>query len=71
MINNTPFMLTRCSRDLRYQFVSPTYAEMIGRPPDEIAGRAIVEIMGEEAFETIRPYIETVLKGTPSSTNAI
>ena len=58
-------MLTRCSRDLRYQFVSPTYAEMIGRPPDEIAGRAIVEIMGEEAFETICPYIETVLKGIP------
>ena len=62
VINQTPFMLTRCSRDLRYQFVSQTYAEMIGRQPADIAGKAIVEIMGEEGFETIRPYIETVLQ---------
>ena len=64
VINQTPFMLTRCSRDLRYQFVSPAYAEMIGRQPADIAGKPIVEIMGEEGFETIRPYIETVLDGT-------
>ncbi len=64
VIDQTPFMLTRCSRDLRYQFVSRTYAEMIGRPPADITGQAIVEIMGEEGFETIRPYIETVLDGT-------
>ena len=64
VINQTPFMLTRCSRDLRYQFVSRTYAEMMGRQPADIAGKAIVEIMGEEGFETIRPYIETVLQGT-------
>ena len=64
VINQTPFMLTRCSRDLRYQFVSRTYAEMMGRQPADIAGKPIVEIMGEEGFETIRPYIETVLNGT-------
>ena len=63
VINQTPFMLTRCSRDLRYQFVSRTYAEMVGRQPAEIAGKAIVDIMGEGGFETIRPYIETVLQG--------
>ena len=40
VINQTPFMLTRCSRDLRYQFVSRTYAEMIGRQPADIAGKA-------------------------------
>jgi len=56
--------MTRCSRDLRYQFVSRAYAEMIGRRPADIAGKAIVEIMEEEGFETIRPYIETVLQGT-------
>ena len=64
VINQTPFMLTRCGRDLRYRFVSRTYAEMVGRQPAEIAGKAIVEVMGEEGFETIRPYIETVLNGT-------
>jgi hypothetical protein len=32
MIDNTPFMLTQCSSDLRYQFISKAYAQMIGRP---------------------------------------
>ncbi len=63
VINQTPFMLTRCSRDLRYQFVSRAYAGLMGRQPADLAGKAIVEIMGEEGFETIRPYIETVLNG--------
>jgi PAS domain S-box-containing protein len=62
--NQTPFMLTRCSRDLRYRFVSQTYAEMLGRQAADIAGKGIVEIIGQEAFETIRPYVETVLQGT-------
>jgi PAS domain S-box-containing protein len=65
VISQTPFMLTRCSRDLRYQFVSPTFAEMMGCQPADIVGRSIVEIMGEEAFEAIRPHVETVLQGTP------
>ena len=63
IINRTPFMLTRCSRDLRYRFVSRAYAEMLGRTPEEIAGKPIVEIMGEEGLKTISPHIERVLKG--------
>ena len=63
VINQTPFMLTRCSRDLRYQFVSRAYAEMLGCQPADIAGRAIAAVMGEDGLETIRPYIETVLQG--------
>src|SRR5437667_12124895 len=63
VINRTPFMLTRCSRDLRYRFVSQAYADMLGRAPDEIAGKPIVEIMGEEGLKTISPHIEKVLKG--------
>ncbi len=65
VVNRTPFMLTRCSRDLHYRFVSRTYAAMLGCQPAAIAGKAIVEVMGEEGFETIRPYVDTVLRGTP------
>ena len=63
LISDTPFMLTRCSRDLRYVFVSPAYAGMLGKAPAEIEGRPIVEIMGEEGFATIRPYVDAVLTG--------
>src|SRR5947199_4057458 len=62
IINRTPFMLTRCSRDLRYRFVSHAYGKMLGRRPEEIAGRPIVGIIGEEGLKTISPYIEKVLK---------
>jgi PAS domain S-box-containing protein len=63
LLDETPFMITRCSRDLRYVFVSRAYAKMIGREPGDIEGRPIVEIMGEEGFATIRPHIERVLGG--------
>ena len=63
LIDETPFMLTRCSRELRYVFVSRSYAHMLGRTPADIEGRPIVEIMGEEGFADIRPYVERVLAG--------
>jgi PAS domain S-box-containing protein len=63
IINRTPFMFTRCSRDLRYRFVSRAYAEMIGRRVEDVAGRSLVEIMGEVGYETIRPYVDRVLQG--------
>ncbi len=63
IIDSTPFMLARCSRDLRYLFVSRAYAEMIGRTPEQVLGRPIVEVMGEQGLETILPYVEQVLQG--------
>jgi PAS domain S-box-containing protein len=56
-------MLIRCSSDLRYRFVSQAYAKMIGRTPEEVVDRPIVESMGEEGFKTILPHVEKVLQG--------
>ena len=38
---------------------------MLGRTTDEIVGKPIIDIIGPEAFETIRPYVEAVLRGQP------
>ncbi len=65
ILNRTPFFLTRCSRDLHYLYASRAYAQMIGRTPDQIAGKPILEIMGEDGFETIHPHIEAALRGQP------
>jgi len=63
IVTQTPFMLTRCTRNLRYRYVSNAYAKMLGRTPDEIAGRPMVEIMGKEALAAIQPFIDRVLSG--------
>jgi PAS domain S-box-containing protein len=55
--------VSRCSRDLRYVWVSRGYAAWMGRPMEEIAGRPIRNIIGAEGYEQIRPYIEQVLSG--------
>jgi PAS domain S-box-containing protein len=63
VINRTPFMLTRCSRDLRYRFVSQGCAEMLGRKPEDIVGQPIAEIVGDDAFKAMLPSITRVLNG--------
>jgi PAS domain S-box-containing protein len=63
VLAHTPFLLTRCSAGLRYVFVSESYARTLGLRPDEIVGRPIIEIMGAAGFQTIRPYVEKVLRG--------
>jgi PAS domain S-box-containing protein len=63
IVTKTPFMLTRCTRDLRYRYVSRAYAEFVGRKPEELAGKSIVEIIGKKALKKILPYLEKVFQG--------
>lgn len=63
VLDYTPFLLTHCSRDLRYLFVSKAFAEMVGLPPDEIIGKPIVDVIGPEAFARIHPRVDAVLRG--------
>ncbi|HEV3006080.1 MAG TPA: PAS domain-containing protein, partial [Pirellulales bacterium] len=56
--------VTRCSRDLKFLWVSKAYADWIGRPPEEIVGRPIVDILGQGAFDQLRPRFEQALAGT-------
>jgi two-component system CheB/CheR fusion protein len=55
--------VTRCSRDLRYIWASKPYADWLGVPLERIVGRPIVDVLGREAFEQLRPHFERVLSG--------
>jgi PAS domain S-box-containing protein len=55
--------VSQCSRDLRYRWVSPGYGTWIGREPEAIVGRWIVDVLGSDAFEALRPHFERVLAG--------
>jgi PAS domain S-box-containing protein len=64
--DTTPLMLTRCSKDLRYVYVNRAYANMLGLQPQDIIGKPIVEVIGADAYEAIRPHVEKVLQGEPA-----
>jgi PAS domain S-box-containing protein len=66
VIGGTPFMLARLDRDMRYRFISRAYARMIGRRPEDVIGRHVAEILGQEGFAAVRPYVEKVLAGEPT-----
>jgi PAS domain S-box-containing protein len=55
--------IVHCSRDFKYLWVSKSYADWVGLPPEQIAGRPIIDIVGREAFEQLRPRFEQVLAG--------
>jgi PAS domain S-box-containing protein len=55
--------VTRCSCNFTYLWVSKPYADWLGRSPEEIVGRPILEIIGPDAFQSLRPYFERTLAG--------
>src|SRR5688572_11618817 len=63
LFDATPFMLTRCDRDLRFNCVSRAYADMLGRDPGDIEGRLMADVIGPEGLAVIQPYIDRVLAG--------
>lgn len=56
-------LVTRCTPDLKYSWVSKPYADWLQRSRKEIIGASIEEIIGKAAFDVLRPYYESTLKG--------
>jgi PAS domain S-box-containing protein len=56
--------LSQCSRDMRYVWVNSHYARWLERPVEKIAGRRIVDVIGKDAFQTLRRRFEEVLTGS-------
>src|ERR1043166_2285949 len=66
VIDGTPFMLARLGRDMRYRFISRAYARMIARRSEDVIGKHVTEVLGEEGFAAVRPHIEKALRGEPT-----
>jgi len=62
-LDTAPVGLVRCSSDMRYLAANPAYAEIVGVPLEQIVGRPMIEVMGAEALQEIRPYVDRVMKG--------
>jgi PAS domain S-box-containing protein len=55
--------MVRVSAELKYIWVNRVFAGWAGRTPEEMVGRPIAAIIGEEGVRELRPYIERLLAG--------
>ncbi|MEC4815391.1 MAG: PAS domain S-box protein [Scytonema sp. PMC 1069.18] len=58
-----PALISYVDAQQRYRFNNKRYEEWHKISSSEIYGKHIKEMIGESAYESIRPYIETVLSG--------
>ncbi|MDV2994111.1 MAG: Sensor histidine kinase RcsC [Chroococcidiopsis sp. SAG 2025] len=61
--NTVPALIAYVDTNQRYRFVNRTYEQWFGHPATEICGRHIRQVLGEAAYEKIRPYVEQALAG--------
>lgn len=63
--DTAPVFIARCDRQERFRFVNTPYASRFGLTPEDCIGKRIPEVIGAEAHEQFRQYIEIVLRGEP------
>jgi len=63
LIDRLPAIIGYWDRDLRNVIANDTYVTYFGLVPDEIRGRHMREVIGDELFASLRPYVDGVLSG--------
>ena len=63
LVDSLSAPVARCTRDLRYRWVSRAFASWLGVARDTLEGQPIADAIGDEALAAIRPYIDRVLAG--------
>ncbi|MBX9579519.1 MAG: PAS domain-containing protein, partial [Gemmataceae bacterium] len=58
-----PGLLSYVDADFRYRLANAAYGRWFGLAPDRIAGRHVREVLGEAAWESVRPDMERALAG--------
>lgn len=63
LADQVPVLIAHVNKQCHYKFVNMPYAEFFGFHPVDIVGRHIRDIIGEEIYEEVTPYINDVLSG--------
>jgi PAS domain S-box-containing protein len=58
-----PVLISFVDSKQRYRFNNRAYEEWFGHSTAEIYGKHLWDVMGESAYEVVRPYVEQVLAG--------
>jgi PAS domain S-box-containing protein len=63
IIDAAPALIAYVDSQLRYRLANATYEKWFAQPTSEIVGRHVAEVLGPAAFELMRPYMESALRG--------
>ncbi|MBG1270997.1 PAS domain S-box protein [Nostoc sp. WHI] len=58
-----PVLISFVDSERRYRFNNRAYQEWFGHSAAEVYGKYLWEVLGETAYEVVRPYVEKVLAG--------
>jgi PAS domain S-box-containing protein len=62
-VDALPDLVCFLDSDRRYRFANQAYLDWYGLDPAEVEGRLHHEILGEEAYELARPYVDRAFAG--------
>jgi PAS domain S-box-containing protein len=65
IINAMPILISYVDREERFRLNNAAYLDWYGLTPQELYGRTILEVLGEEAYVQRAPYIVEALAGKP------
>ena len=65
--DSLPEPLAEIASDQLYQFANAAFEQWWGLTSEQVRGRSVRELMGEEIYGTIQPYIEKALLGQSAS----
>ncbi len=63
LVNALPDLVSYVDCEGRYQYNNEAYERWFGVPPDRLRGRHMRDVLGDEAYEVIRPHFEAAMAG--------
>jgi len=63
IMDNVPARVAYVDRDYHYRFLNRHNEEWLGLRRDELTGRPVADVVGEQRFAQMRPLLERVLQG--------
>ena len=63
MVDNVPVLIAYVDAEQRYRFNNMAYEHAFGLRPEQIYGKSMRQLMGEDAYRAARPYIKQALAG--------
>lgn len=63
IVDSMPVLMSYVDDQRVYRFVNCVYEQWFGLPREEIVGRPMWEVLGQAAYEAIRPHLDAALQG--------